>query len=298
MGWRRLWQDLWGQKPQERRSHRHRPWYGTGGYQQGNRFCQQGLLVDFFELRFKELISWHLFIHVLQAFESWRETSAKERSALLRRWFEICNENHDELGRILCEEQGKPLAEAKGEVGYGSSFLEWFSEEARRINGDVVPAPVRNRQMLFVREPIGVAAMITPWNFPNAMITRKVGFFERSDKFYELVISKYRSLLGWCRSRLWLHRRGQTRWGYSSLGTRPGRTRWKGRNSERSVKQIIHSSNIFEQSPTIAVAGVFNVVTCRHAGSAEVGKALCESEKVAALSFTGSTRVGMFSYIV
>lgn len=112
----------------------------------------------------------------------------------MRRWFDLCNENADELARILTSEQGKPLAEAKGEVGYGSSFFEWFSEEARRINGDVstrqitliqsqqiflplpqiVPAPVANRQMVFVREPIGVAAMITPWNFPNAMITRKV----------------------------------------------------------------------------------------------------------------------------
>ena len=73
----------------------------------------------------------------VQAFETWRDTTAKERSALLRKWFELCNANQDELGRILCLEQGKPLAEAKGEVSYGSSFLEWFSEEARRINGDV-----------------------------------------------------------------------------------------------------------------------------------------------------------------
>lgn len=74
---------------------------------------------------------------VSQAFATWRETSAKERSALLRKWFELCNANHDELARILTTEQGKPLAESKGEVGYGSSFLEWFSEETRRINGDV-----------------------------------------------------------------------------------------------------------------------------------------------------------------
>jgi succinate-semialdehyde dehydrogenase/glutarate-semialdehyde dehydrogenase len=92
----------------------------------------------------------------------------------LRRWFEVCKEHEDELAQILQLEQGKPLKEAKGEVAYGSSFLEWFSEECRRIYGDVLQAPSNAKQMVIIKEPIGVAAMITPWNFPNAMIARKV----------------------------------------------------------------------------------------------------------------------------
>ena len=79
------------------------------------------------------------------------------------------------LARLLTAEQGKPLTEARGEIVYGNSFLEWFSEEARRVQGEVAASPVNNKEMLFIRQPIGVAAMITPWNFPNAMITRKVG---------------------------------------------------------------------------------------------------------------------------
>eukprot|EP00090_Calanus_glacialis_P038179 TRINITY_DN6672_c0_g1_i1.p1 TRINITY_DN6672_c0_g1~~TRINITY_DN6672_c0_g1_i1.p1 ORF type:complete len:498 (+),score=139.20 TRINITY_DN6672_c0_g1_i1:130-1494(+) len=110
-----------------------------------------------------------------EAFKSWQYTTAKERSNLLRGWYNLCVQNGEELARLLTAEQGKPLPEARGEIGYGNSFLEWFSEEARRINGEIAGSPTNTKEMLFIRQPIGVAAMITPWNFPNAMITRKVG---------------------------------------------------------------------------------------------------------------------------
>ena len=93
---------------------------------------------------------------------------------LLRKWFDLCMQNQEELAKILTAEMGKSLAESKGEIAYGSGFLEWFSEEARRLNGECVPSPTNTKQMIFIREPVGVAAVITPWNFPNAMITRKV----------------------------------------------------------------------------------------------------------------------------
>jgi len=109
------------------------------------------------------------------AFQSWQYTTAKERSNLLRTWYNLCVKSQDDLAKLLTEEQGKPLAEAKGEIGYGNSYIEWFSEEARRVTGEVAASPSNSKEMIFIRQPIGVAAMITPWNFPNAMITRKIG---------------------------------------------------------------------------------------------------------------------------
>ncbi|MDX0460259.1 NADP-dependent succinate-semialdehyde dehydrogenase [Sinorhizobium medicae] len=107
--------------------------------------------------------------------KEWAARTAKERSAVLRRWFELMIENKDDLGRILTSEQGKPLAEATGEIVYGASFIEWFAEEARRIYGDLVPGHQKDKRILVMKQPIGVVAAITPWNFPNAMITRKAG---------------------------------------------------------------------------------------------------------------------------
>ncbi len=105
----------------------------------------------------------------------WAARTAKERSVVLRRWFELMIENKDDLGRILTTEQGKPLAEATGEIVYGASFIEWFAEEARRVYGDIVPGHQKDKRILVMKQPIGVVAAITPWNFPNAMITRKAG---------------------------------------------------------------------------------------------------------------------------
>jgi succinate-semialdehyde dehydrogenase / glutarate-semialdehyde dehydrogenase len=110
-----------------------------------------------------------------RAWPAWRARTAKERSALLRKWFDLMMANQDDLGLLLTTEQGKPLAEAKGEIAYGASFIEWFAEEGKRIYGDVIPPHQADKRILVLKQPIGVAAMITPWNFPNAMITRKAG---------------------------------------------------------------------------------------------------------------------------
>ncbi|MFM0163509.1 NAD-dependent succinate-semialdehyde dehydrogenase [Paraburkholderia sediminicola] len=110
-----------------------------------------------------------------RAFPAWRAMTAKERGARVKRWGELMLENRDALAELLTREQGKPLAEARGEVGYAASFLEWFAEEAKRSYGDVIPSPNRNAKIIVTREPVGVVAAITPWNFPLAMITRKAG---------------------------------------------------------------------------------------------------------------------------
>ena len=109
------------------------------------------------------------------ALPAWRSMMAKERSAILRKWFDLMVANADDLAAILTAEQGKPLAEAKGEILYGASFIEWFAEEAKRVYGDVIPSPSSDKRIVVIKQPIGVVAAITPWNFPNAMITRKAG---------------------------------------------------------------------------------------------------------------------------
>ncbi|NPC58287.1 NAD-dependent succinate-semialdehyde dehydrogenase [Caenimonas soli] len=108
------------------------------------------------------------------AWPAWRTRTAKERSNILRRWYELLMANQDDLGRIMTAEQGKPFREAKGEVAYGASFVEWFAEEAKRVNGETLPAFDNNRRLMVIRQAIGVCAAITPWNFPLAMMTRKV----------------------------------------------------------------------------------------------------------------------------
>ena len=108
------------------------------------------------------------------AWPAWRKKTGKERHAILMKWFTLLMVNQDDLARIMTAEQGKPFAEAKGEVAYGASFVEWFAEEAKRINGQTLPQFDNNRRLLVTKEPIGVCAAITPWNFPLAMITRKV----------------------------------------------------------------------------------------------------------------------------
>jgi succinate-semialdehyde dehydrogenase/glutarate-semialdehyde dehydrogenase len=108
------------------------------------------------------------------AWPAWRTKTAKERSIILRKWFDLLMANQEDLGRIMTAEQGKPFPEAKGEVAYGASFVEWFAEEAKRVNGETLPQFDNNRRLMVIRQPIGVCAAITPWNFPLAMITRKV----------------------------------------------------------------------------------------------------------------------------
>jgi succinate-semialdehyde dehydrogenase/glutarate-semialdehyde dehydrogenase len=108
------------------------------------------------------------------AWPAWRSKTGKERSIILRKWFDLLMANQEDLGRIMTAEQGKPFAEAKGEVAYGASFVEWYAEEAKRVNGETLPQFDNNRRLIVIRQPIGVCAAITPWNFPLAMITRKV----------------------------------------------------------------------------------------------------------------------------
>jgi succinate-semialdehyde dehydrogenase / glutarate-semialdehyde dehydrogenase len=109
-----------------------------------------------------------------KAWPAWRAKTAKERAAVLMKWFQLLHANADDLARIMTAEQGKPLAEAKGEVSYGASFLEWFAEEAKRVYGETIPTTDNNKRYLVIKQPVGVCAAITPWNFPIAMITRKV----------------------------------------------------------------------------------------------------------------------------
>jgi len=108
-----------------------------------------------------------------QRFQSWREVPAAERARYLETWHRLILESQEDLALIMTAEQGKPLSESRGEIGYGATFVKWFAEEARRIYGDTIPAPTADRRILVIKQPVGVVAAITPWNFPNAMITRK-----------------------------------------------------------------------------------------------------------------------------
>ncbi|HZR68204.1 MAG TPA: NADP-dependent succinate-semialdehyde dehydrogenase [Burkholderiales bacterium] len=109
------------------------------------------------------------------AFPAWRAKTAKERAAVLRKWFDLMMANQEDLARLMTAEQGKPLAESRGEIVYAASFIEWFAEEGKRVYGDVIPQHQADKRILVLKEPIGVCAAITPWNFPAAMITRKAG---------------------------------------------------------------------------------------------------------------------------
>jgi succinate-semialdehyde dehydrogenase / glutarate-semialdehyde dehydrogenase len=119
--------------------------------------------------------TWRAIEAAKDAFADWGRRPAKERSDLMRRWYDLIMANVDDLGALMTAEQGKPLAEAKGEVAYAASFIEWFAEEAKRVYGDTIPSPWQDRRLVVSKQPIGVCAAITPWNFPAAMIARKAG---------------------------------------------------------------------------------------------------------------------------
>src|SRR5438105_1466778 len=110
-----------------------------------------------------------------RAWPAWRAKTAKERAVILRKWFDLMMANQEDLAQIMTAEQGKPLTESRGEIAYGASFIEWFAEEGKRAYGDMIPSPWADKRILVTKQPIGVCALITPWNFPNAMITRKAG---------------------------------------------------------------------------------------------------------------------------
>ncbi len=183
-----------------------------------------------------------------RAWPAWRNLTAKARGAILMKWFALITQHAEDLAHLMTAEQGKPLAESRGEVAYGASFVEWFAEEAKRIGGETIPTTDNNKRFVVIRQPIGVCAAITPWNFPVAMITRKVA----------------PALAAGC-----------------TVVVKPA-----------------------EQTPLCALAlaelaqragvppGVFNVITADSARSVEIGRALCASDAVRHLSFTGSTEVG------
>ncbi len=108
------------------------------------------------------------------AMKSWRKTSVVQRAAIMRKWFNLMMENQEDLAQIMTAEQGKPLAESRGEIAYGASYVEWFAEEGKRVYGDTIPEPASDKRIVVIKQPVGVVACITPWNFPNAMLARKI----------------------------------------------------------------------------------------------------------------------------
>ncbi len=182
------------------------------------------------------------------AWPAWRAKTAKERSIIMRKWFDLLMANQEDLARIMTAEQGKPFPEAKGEIAYGASFVEWFAEEAKRVNGETLPQFDNNRRLMVLKQPIGVCAAITPWNFPLAMITRKVAPALAAGCPVVIKPAELTPL---------------TALAAAELATRAG-----------------------------LPAGVLNMISADADNSIAVGKAICASDVVRHLSFTGSTEVG------
>jgi succinate-semialdehyde dehydrogenase/glutarate-semialdehyde dehydrogenase len=182
------------------------------------------------------------------ALAAWRGKPAKERAAVLVRWQQLLVKHADDLARLMTAEQGKPLAEARGEVIYGASFLDWFAEEGKRVYGETIPTTDPTKRYMVLKQAVGVCAAITPWNFPLAMITRKVA----------------PALAAGC-----------------TVIIKP---------AEATPLTALAAAELAQQAGM--PAGVLNVLTADAAQSIEVGKALCESDVVRHLSFTGSTEVG------
>jgi succinate-semialdehyde dehydrogenase / glutarate-semialdehyde dehydrogenase len=182
------------------------------------------------------------------AWPAWRSKTAKERSILLRKWFDLLIANTEDLARLMTAENGKPMAESRGEVAYGASFVEWFAEEAKRINGETLPQFDNNRRLMVIRQSIGVCAAITPWNFPLAMITRKVA----------------PAIAAGC-----------------PVIIKP---------AEQTPLTALAAAELALRAGI--PAGVINIVTADAGNSIAIGKALCASDVVRHISFTGSTEVG------
>ncbi|XP_058118208.1 succinate-semialdehyde dehydrogenase [NADP(+)] GabD [Anopheles ziemanni] len=184
--------------------------------------------------------------------KGWHNSTAKERAALLKNWYALMEKNRQEIASIMTAESGKPLVESLGEITYGNSFVEWFAEEARRIYGEIVPSPVANRQIMLTRNPVGVAGLITPWNFPHAMITRKAAA----------------AIAAGC-----------------TVVIKP---------AEDTPLTALALARLAEEAGF--PKGVINVITSSRKYAPEIGQLLCTSDKVAAISFTGSTEVGKLLY--
>ncbi|MPT22150.1 MAG: aldehyde dehydrogenase family protein, partial [Starkeya sp.] len=179
------------------------------------------------------------------ALPAWSAKTGKERAAILLKWAQLMLQHQRDLAAIMTSEQGKPVTEAAGEIAYAASFLEWFAEEAKRIDGDILQSPKAGQRLMALKQPIGVTAAITPWNFPAAMITRKVG----------------PALAAGC-----------------TMVVKP---------AQQTPLTALALAVLAEEAGV--PAGVFHVIT---GSSREIGGALCESDVVRKLSFTGSTEVG------
>ncbi len=182
------------------------------------------------------------------AWPAWRSKTAKERSIIMRKWFDLLIAHTEDLARLMTAENGKPMAESRGEVAYGASFVEWFAEEAKRINGETLPQFDNNRRLMVIRQSIGVCAAITPWNFPLAMITRKVA----------------PAIAAGC-----------------PVIIKP---------AEQTPLTALAAAELALRAGI--PAGVINIVTADAGNSIAIGKALCASDVVRHISFTGSTEVG------
>lgn len=178
--------------------------------------------------------------------KKWAKQSAKFRSTIMMKLYDLMMENQDDLATIITAEMGKPFAEAKGEIAYGASYIQWFAEEAKRIYGDTIPAPSSDKRIITIKQPVGVVGSITPWNFPNAMLARKLA----------------PALSVGC-----------------AFVARP---------AELTPLSALAIAELADQAGV--PAGVFNVVPSSN--SAEIGEELCGNDKIAKITFTGSTRVG------
>ncbi|WP_319805530.1 NAD-dependent succinate-semialdehyde dehydrogenase [Cytobacillus firmus] len=180
-----------------------------------------------------------------EALKSWSQTTSYERSSLLKKWHDLLIENKEEVARVLVEEQGKPLSEALGEVGYAASFISWYAEEAKRIYGETVPASFDDKRILLIKQPVGVVAAITPWNFPAAMITRKIA----------------PALAAGCTAVI--------------------------KPAELTPLTAIKLAELAEKAGI--PKGVINVIT---GDAQQIGQTWLQDERVAKITFTGSTEVG------
>ncbi|MBN3278158.1 SSDH protein, partial [Polyodon spathula] len=223
------------------------------------------------------------------AFQSWKQSLAKERSVLLRKWYELVMQNKDDLAKLITAECGKPLKEAHGEVAYSASFLEWFSEEARRVYGDVVPLTAKDRRLLILKQPVGVASIITPWNFPSAMITRKAGAALAAGCTVVVKPAEDTPL-----SALALAE------GSAVNGPHNGdkqATPSDGGQASRGNGAAAARLPSARDTPALAdqagiPAGVYNVIPCSRTSTPAVGEVLCTNPLVSKISFTGSTATG------
>lgn len=184
------------------------------------------------------------FAYIAQ--KKWAKQPAKHRAAIMMRLYDLMMENQDDLAAIITAEMGKPLAEAKGEIAYGASYIQWFAEEAKRIYGDTIPAPSGDKRVMTIKQPVGVVGSITPWNFPNAMLARKLA---------------------------------------PALSVGCG---FVARPAELTPLSALAIAELADQAGV--PAGVFNVIPSSNA--VEIGEELCSNDKIAKITFTGSTRVG------